>query len=283
MRQIFLLTLSGVLAFSATAGATVTIDVGDDDHIVYLAPDLAGQSIPLYATTDASDQVTGLVLRGQIGDGPGGDPEPVFDAVTDFGNGSIWETFAYGVTDQGLYPGPYNQDDVAFNTKGDSVPADGSIARLKFSTVGFSTTGSSYDLKFTETNPEIGGPTYFIPLDFPTNEKIWPDIVNGSITISYPGDASLDGRVSVGDLGILAANWNQPGGYQQGDFSRDGHVYVGDLGILAANWGNDLGGGGGGGSAVQLVPEPGAGLMCLVGGLLLLVLGRQRFALGRRR
>jgi hypothetical protein len=53
-----------------------------------------------------------------------------------------------------------------------------------------------------------------------------------------PGDASKDGVVDVGDLGILAANYGGTNKtWAQGDFNGDGAVDVGDLGILAANYG----------------------------------------------
>jgi hypothetical protein len=52
------------------------------------------------------------------------------------------------------------------------------------------------------------------------------------------GDANGDGKVDVGDLGILAANYGGAGKtWSQGDFNGDGVVDVGDLGILAANYG----------------------------------------------
>lgn len=39
-------------------------------------------------------------------------------------------------------------------------------------------------------------------------------------------------------MGILAANYGQSGkSWEQGDFNADGRVDVGDLGILAANYG----------------------------------------------
>ncbi|NLE28992.1 MAG: hypothetical protein GX629_04905, partial [Phycisphaerae bacterium] len=62
-----------------------------------------------------------------------------------------------------------------------------------------------------------------------------------------PGDANEDGKVNVGDLGILAANYGrdlQAQGvdpslwWSLGDFNDDGKVNVGDLGILAANYGS---------------------------------------------
>ena len=53
------------------------------------------------------------------------------------------------------------------------------------------------------------------------------------------GDANFDGKVDVGDLGIMAANYGQTSGatWAMGDFNGDGAVDVGDLGILAAHYG----------------------------------------------
>ena len=57
-----------------------------------------------------------------------------------------------------------------------------------------------------------------------------------------PGDANNDGKVDVGDLGILAANYGTARGatWENGDFNSDGSVDVGDLGILAANYGRGV-------------------------------------------
>jgi hypothetical protein len=59
-----------------------------------------------------------------------------------------------------------------------------------------------------------------------------------------PGDANGDGKVDVGDLGILAANYGLTSGatWPKGDFNKDGKVDVGDLGILAANYGSGASG-----------------------------------------
>jgi hypothetical protein len=55
------------------------------------------------------------------------------------------------------------------------------------------------------------------------------------------GDANRDAKVTIADLGILAANWQQPAlGPQYGDFNYDGIVNIADLGILAGNWQADL-------------------------------------------
>ena len=53
------------------------------------------------------------------------------------------------------------------------------------------------------------------------------------------GDANLDGRVDVADLGLLAAHYGQAGAeWYEGDFNYSGGVDVGDLGILAAQYRN---------------------------------------------
>jgi hypothetical protein len=73
---------------------------------------------------------------------------------------------------------------------------------------------------------------------------------NGQTEVRFTlgGDASLDQKVDVGDLGALATNYGLTANavWAQGDFNNDGKVDVGDLGILATNYGQTLGGGGGG-------------------------------------
>ena len=56
------------------------------------------------------------------------------------------------------------------------------------------------------------------------------------VKFTYGGDANLDGKVDVTDLGALATNWQQTGVWTGGDFNYDGTVNVTDLGILATNW-----------------------------------------------
>jgi hypothetical protein len=70
-------------------------------------------------------------------------------------------------------------------------------------------------------------------------DLILTDIKAAGGTIQpHAGDANNDGAVNVGDLGILAANWNGTGKvWATGDFTGEGSVNVGDLGVLAANWG----------------------------------------------
>jgi hypothetical protein len=67
------------------------------------------------------------------------------------------------------------------------------------------------------------------------------------LTAPGPGDATRDGTVDVGDLGVLAGHWGITQGaiWDDGDFNADGRVDVGDLGILAGHWGDG-----------NAVPEP---------------------------
>jgi autotransporter-associated beta strand protein len=58
------------------------------------------------------------------------------------------------------------------------------------------------------------------------------------VKYTYAGDANLDGKVDIGDLGLLAGAWQQASGkvWFDGDFTYDGAVNIGDLGLLAGNW-----------------------------------------------
>jgi len=90
------------------------------------------------------------------------------------------------------------------------------------------------------------------PVLWPTYQARAEAIINDTITtldsfesefkmtysLPHAGDANSDGRVNVGDLGIVACNWGQsPRTWQQGDFTSDRVVNVGDLAVVAADWG----------------------------------------------
>ena len=86
--------------------------------------------------------------------------------------------------------------------------------------------------------------------------------------ITRLGDCNLDGEVSLGDLGILSANWNKAGvmNWYNGDFSGDGKVDLGDLGIMAGNWGWHLPSG----APNAPIPEPASAVLLTLGGVAIL-------------
>jgi autotransporter-associated beta strand protein len=64
------------------------------------------------------------------------------------------------------------------------------------------------------------------------------------VKYTYAGDANLDGKVDIGDLGLLAGAWQQSGKvWFDGDFTYNGTVDIGDLGLLAGNWQKGVGSG----------------------------------------
>jgi T5SS/PEP-CTERM-associated repeat protein len=107
-----------------------------------------------------------------------------------------------------------------------------------------------------------------------TFEKDWSSNGLTLRAAATPGDANLDGTVTIADLGILAANWQQTDvTWLQADFTGDAAVTIADLGILAANWQAGVGGGANMsfGEALAMfdvfdgvvVPEPGAVVLVL--------------------
>jgi autotransporter-associated beta strand protein len=78
-----------------------------------------------------------------------------------------------------------------------------------------------------------------------------------AIRAVYGGDANMDGKVDIGDAGILGGNYGKAGVFtwDQGDLNYDGVVNIGDAGILGGNYGKTGG---------NHVPEPATlGLMAL--------------------
>ncbi len=61
--------------------------------------------------------------------------------------------------------------------------------------------------------------------------------VFNTVTANLPGDANMDNKIDVIDLGILATNYGLSGrSWADGDFNGDTLVNVIDLGILATNY-----------------------------------------------
>jgi hypothetical protein len=99
------------------------------------------------------------------------------------------------------------------------------------------------------------------------------------------GDANLDGKVDVADLGILASNWQTSGTWATADFDGSGLVDVADLGLLASNWQFGVSAGASADLAEALasaglagvsVPEPGTGMALLAVGALVVPRRRPR-------
>ena len=75
------------------------------------------------------------------------------------------------------------------------------------------------------------------------------------------GDLNADGIVGSADLDIVRANWGRAvSGLAFGDANGDGIVGSADLDIVRANWGN---------AATSAVPEPGVGVLIVLGTVLL--------------
>lgn len=118
------------------------------------------------------------------------------------------------------------------------------------------------------------------------------DVVTGTVNQAVRGgNANLSSAVDVGDLGILATNFNLSGKrWQDGDFTGNGIVDVGDLGVLATNFNLadadwavagqvnlPLAPGAGSGSVSGgIVPEPTSLILIVFVGLAAALCGRRR-------
>jgi len=118
--------------------------------------------------------------------------------------------------------------------------------------------------------------------DYIQNVSYAGDEVTVTLYDQLPGDANLDGSVSLIDLSALGAHWLETGAdWFEGDFNFDGQVSLVDLSVLGSYWLDTVGGGGGGMTLpANAVPEPGTLLLVLSGlfgiGIMALVRGRRR-------
>lgn len=101
--------------------------------------------------------------------------------------------------------------------------------------------------------------------DLPGATALAPLGLSASVVVALGGDANLDSRVDVSDLGALAGGWQASGGWGNGDFSRNGVVDVADLGILSGNWLSGVPGplAPGGVTWPLSIPEPASGTLAL--------------------
>ena len=174
------------LSLVSSASAAPMIDVGTHN----LAGNSSSQVINI--NISETDLVTGFQLNAQIGDGDGGDAEPVFKSIG-FAGG-IWD--AYPSTVMG---GPisgfemYVQAGITFNGDNDEVSAQGLIVTLTIDTTGFSS--GSFPLMFEAT--DIPKDSYFLDTD---GEKLAATITNGTINVPEPATLSL---LTLGGLALI--------------------------------------------------------------------------------
>ncbi len=106
------------------------------------------------------------------------------------------------------------------------------------------------------------------------------EVNGGDLDLIYdgplPGDANLDGTVSIADFAALQNNFGQSGEWADGDFNGDGVVSIADFALLQ----NNFGAGGASVTAAELaaveafasaIPEPGSLVLLSLGGGLLLM------------
>lgn len=108
-----------------------------------------------------------------------------------------------------------------------------------------------------------GAPNY---IEYPELYDL-DNVADSSYWISgLPGDANLDGRIDVVDLGILSTHWGLAGNWYAGDFNGDNIVNQEDLDILVASydmeydiyWTN-------GPQTLVPIPEPSTLILVLIG------------------
>ena len=139
----------------------------------------------------------------------------------------------------------------------------GGVRPLEGQTFTIMTAGGSFVGDFAEVGSDV-------TLGIPEGLEAFSTVINGTayeVTFNgyTSGDANGDHAVDVGDLGILAGNWNQSGkAWAQGDFTGEGDVNIGDLGVLAGNWGWRSPAG------QASVPEPGCLSVLALGSLVLI-------------
>lgn len=86
------------------------------------------------------------------------------------------------------------------------------------------------------------------------------DMLVGDLIGTFYGDADLDLDVDDDDFDLLKGNYDASAGWAGGDFTGDGTASLGDLGMLSANYGQVAAGG-------TPIPEPATLAVLTLGGL----------------
>ena len=181
-----------LLTLASAAQADLTIVVGAHD----LQPNQAGQTVPIFVTSDIADSTQGLAFNAQLGDGGpdlgGTDVTPLMtgDAV---GPGTLFETNHNAPADGSVPPSFVN---IGFTVQSGTVPIPVGatlLATLTFDTTGF--TAGTWPLLLSGT---ANGDTQILQTVGALS------IENGSITIVPEPSSIVLGLFAVAGFGAVA-------------------------------------------------------------------------------